>query len=1481
MAADGSVIIEIKGDYDEFLADLEKALKKSREKSKKSNDPLEKQRKSTQLTVKELQNLDSVASKALNGIIKGFAAVATASAGALVAVSKIGTEFESSFAQVETIMDTSQMSVEDMRSSIQNLSSEMGVSASELSGAVYNAISATGDTANAVSLVGDATRLATAGFTDAESALSVLTTTINAYGMSAADAESISDSLIQTQNLGVTTIDQLASAMGKAISTASAYNVNLGNLESAYVSLTKAGISTEESTTYISSMLNELGDTGSEVGKILKKETGKSFGTLMKEGKSLGDVIEVLSDHVDGSAESLMNLWGSAEAGKAANAIVSQGLDTFNDNLEKLQNSAGTTEKAYSTMADTLEHKTQMVKTEAQNLAISIYEQIKPALSDIADAALEFIQNFDFTQAVNAVKTFVAILASAGAAIGVFKAALLISDISKFVTGVKAGAEAVKALSMVTKAGTAIQTAYNAVMALTPWGAALAAVTAIAGAFVIYNAVTDDASDSQAQLNDSMSDLNDRIEEQKQKKEELAQTTAENLGKVDAEIDKTEDYIAELDRLTDANGKVEKGQEDRANALANLINNVIPGAIEMHEREGESYVKLADNIKDMLFQKEKEATLNAMQGQYEEALASQQELVQNNVDAVKNLQDAQIELGRVQNSVAGQSEHSATAINDAKEKVERAKDAVVETTQAMLDNQEVILAYEDALAATDPTELRNALATLQSDIVKFTGDNKAQVDQATEDMSAAFKTFADSTAKSWSTLGEDAKRTQAATLQSMQTIFQSQLEQFTQTGAEIPQFLSNGALSNAAVLPESIRQVIESARQVLQAMGFEMATDVDAWDFLMGNSILENGQAVSDATKQVADQAGEAGKQTSNQKGNEAGQGFGSGYEGGVASSGPEMTQSTTTAVNNASSGAQGAAASGGQQIGYTLGTNADGSLKVSMSSMPSTASGVVSDTISAGDSTATGAGVIGDTITQSASNSLTASGSMLTTAFSGLIDTGVQSALGATASATLISTGIVDKITSGISSGTPDVVSALNNLVTTSVLSSATGASGAAKSVGLAIASGVAAGINAGASQAISAASNMAKSALAAAKSALDIHSPSKAFRWIGEQSVAGLVLGLNDKAKNAQAAAGKLADVVLKETSKLYDKIAEIEAAAQKRADEKELADYEKSLAEKYERLEEAEVDERQDILDEIAELKEDWNEKQLKKQEEAQKEELQSAIDALEEMEDEYQSALDDLKSDRDSLASKLSGDNLFETDYKGETRLLNLDKDIQEIERYGNAMLALQEKGVDAGLYSEILQMEMDEATAFAEKLLSLNDDQYTAYMEAYQKRAEAAKNIAAQIYQDEFESLNQEFVDKMPDELKAAGEDAMTSLAVGVQEEGSTAISAAKKVADGIIAEINRINAAARLRETVTVSAGSASYRLTRSTDNAMEAKQVESNGSAYRVANAVSFASAPRGDREIVLNVNGKAFARAIVNDIRAVEDQSPRIVSD
>lgn len=325
----------------------------------------------------------------LGSIAQAAAATAAAAWGALKLgefisdAIAIGSEYETAFAKVQTIMDKTQTSSEEMSSAIKALSNETGIAAAELSGSVYDAISATGDTANAVSLVGDASKLATAGFAESGDALSVLTTIMNAYGLSADEARNISDSLIMTQNRGVTTVGALAGSMGKAIATASAYSVNLTNLEASYISLTKAGISTEESTTYLSSMLKELGSSGTKVAKIIQGETGKSFGQLMSEGYSLGDVLEILQKSVNGDSEALINLWSSAEAGKAANAIASQGIDYFRESLDALKNSTGTTEEAYKTMAQTFQFQSQLIKTNWDNLKISIFDSLKEPLARV------------------------------------------------------------------------------------------------------------------------------------------------------------------------------------------------------------------------------------------------------------------------------------------------------------------------------------------------------------------------------------------------------------------------------------------------------------------------------------------------------------------------------------------------------------------------------------------------------------------------------------------------------------------------------------------------------------------------------------------------------------------------------------------------------------------------------------------------------------------------------------------------------------------------------------------------------------------------------------------------------------------------------------------------------------------------------------------------------------------------------------------
>ncbi|WP_415306357.1 phage tail tape measure protein, partial [Clostridium perfringens] len=74
---------------------------------------------------------------------------------------------------------------------------------------------------------------------------------LNSYGLEASEVARISDVLIQSQNLGKLTLEQLSSSMGRVIPTAKAAGVGIEQVSSAYVEMTKAGVSVEESTTYV------------------------------------------------------------------------------------------------------------------------------------------------------------------------------------------------------------------------------------------------------------------------------------------------------------------------------------------------------------------------------------------------------------------------------------------------------------------------------------------------------------------------------------------------------------------------------------------------------------------------------------------------------------------------------------------------------------------------------------------------------------------------------------------------------------------------------------------------------------------------------------------------------------------------------------------------------------------------------------------------------------------------------------------------------------------------------------------------------------------------------------------------------------------------------------------------------------------------------------------------------------------------------
>lgn len=554
--ADGAVIITIDADGKLAIQELKKTKEQVDEVGESSEDSKEKvgglgeETKNSALEMAAFSATLAVGAKELLDI--GAAAVTASS------------QFESAFAKTQTIMDTNVLSVSDMREEVLSLSKDSAMAATDVSEAAYQAISGSVATQDAAAFVEQANKLAVAGFTGLSNATDVLTTTLNSYKLGAEQVGGISNVLIQTQNLGKTSVDELASSMGRAISTGSAYGVNLQNISTSYVELTRSGIATAEATTYLSGMLNELGDAGSTVGGILQEKTGQSFGQLMAQGWSLGDVLQVLSDSVDGNAEALMGLWSSQEAGKAANAIMTQGIEDFNAVIaqmnQEMSGATGTTEKAYATMTDTSEFIDKKFHNSVNNLTIAFGDGLTPVLNDtkqwltgIVDGLAEFVQQNPWVSA-----------AFAGLTVGIGAMAIGLA-----------------AYTLKTKLATSATLKLTAAMATNPIMLAVGAVAALTAVLATYTAQQEDATKKTEELSGASQHQAEHIAKLQQEYNALceagketsaeAQILGKELEAARAEFEKSKTTYQEMsDAIKVCNDSYEERKQVEREAAENL-----------------------------------------------------------------------------------------------------------------------------------------------------------------------------------------------------------------------------------------------------------------------------------------------------------------------------------------------------------------------------------------------------------------------------------------------------------------------------------------------------------------------------------------------------------------------------------------------------------------------------------------------------------------------------------------------------------------------------------------------------------------------------------------------------------------------------------------------------------------------------------------------------------------------------------------------
>lgn len=411
--------------------------------------------------------------------------------------------YETAMAKVATIADTSAVPLDAMSQQIVALSNQTGIAATAIADDVYNAISAGQNTADAVNFVTNSTKLAKAGFAESSQTLDVLTTILNAYGMSADKVGAVSDMLIQTQNKGKVTVGELSSVMGKVIPTANSNGVALEQLTASYAIMTSKGIAAAETTTYLNSMMNELGKSGSKTDKLLRSATGSSFKELMASGKSLGEVLQIVQDEASKSGLSLADMFGSAEAGKAAVTLLSNGVDGFNSSVEDMVNSVGATQSAFETMDQTTEAKMQKAKNSITNLGIVLGQNLLPIVGNLADKVASLVTKVsEFAQEnPKAVQTVLKLVAGlAGLKVAGLGTKLGFLEAKKGILGIMGAFEKFKALKAAESLGGVATKAGGIAVKLGP----IVAVAAAIGAAIYY--VANNLEDVRAKIQQTFGD---------------------------------------------------------------------------------------------------------------------------------------------------------------------------------------------------------------------------------------------------------------------------------------------------------------------------------------------------------------------------------------------------------------------------------------------------------------------------------------------------------------------------------------------------------------------------------------------------------------------------------------------------------------------------------------------------------------------------------------------------------------------------------------------------------------------------------------------------------------------------------------------------------------------------------------------------------------------------------------------------------------
>ncbi len=312
---------------------------------------------------------------------------AIGAAGIGVVSVKLASDLDKGLREISTLMDdVNEKGLARMGKELQNVAARSGQALDKLVKARYDIVSAGfADAAESAKLLNASAMLAVGGVTEVNKAADLLTTSLNAYNLTADQSIEVSDKLFTIVRLGKTTIDELSGAMGQIVALSGQMGISIDEVGAAMATLTASGQSTRRAATAIRQSFVELIKPGDDLRAVIKK-IGFETGQALVDSEGYAGALKAITNKANELDIPLTDLIGSVESMQAILPLTGTAAESFARNLEAMKDSAGATQKAYEKMQKSFAIVMSKLKVNISNAMIAIgkviIEKIQPKIEE-------------------------------------------------------------------------------------------------------------------------------------------------------------------------------------------------------------------------------------------------------------------------------------------------------------------------------------------------------------------------------------------------------------------------------------------------------------------------------------------------------------------------------------------------------------------------------------------------------------------------------------------------------------------------------------------------------------------------------------------------------------------------------------------------------------------------------------------------------------------------------------------------------------------------------------------------------------------------------------------------------------------------------------------------------------------------------------------------------------------------------------------